>query len=108
MKRAAAIALLLAAAPAFADDATLPATVPDAPAATPPTNPEAPKQPAPKKAAAIEPITTSNTVGVTKHEDAPGLETGGVKFELHGYARMPLSANSTPREPYLVDNDYYL
>ena len=29
-------------------------------------------------------------------------------FELHGYARMPLNLQSTPREPYLVDNDYYL
>jgi GH15 family glucan-1,4-alpha-glucosidase len=29
-------------------------------------------------------------------------------FELHGYARMPLNLQSTPREPYLVDADYYL
>jgi hypothetical protein len=28
--------------------------------------------------------------------------------ELHGYARMPLNLESTPREPWLVDNDYYL
>ena len=32
---------------------------------------------------------------------------GDVKFELHGYARMPLMTQGT-REPYLVDNDYYL
>jgi hypothetical protein len=31
-----------------------------------------------------------------------------VKFELHGYARMPLATQGTPREPFLVDNDYYL
>jgi hypothetical protein len=29
-------------------------------------------------------------------------------FELHGYARMPISVQTTPREPFLVDNDYYL
>jgi len=99
-----------AAAPAFADDA--PASEP-APSALPPSAPTdvpagTPKPAAPKQAAAIEPITTTETVGVARTEPAPGVEAGGVKFELHGYARMPLSANSTPREPYLVDNDYYL
>jgi len=29
-------------------------------------------------------------------------------IEVHGYARMPLSLETTPREPYLVDSDYYL
>jgi hypothetical protein len=38
---------------------------------------------------------------------APGMELAGVKLELHGYARMPLTTQGT-REPYLVDNDYYL
>ena len=38
---------------------------------------------------------------------APGVELQGVKLELHGYARMPLATQGT-REPYLVDNDYYL
>ncbi len=86
----------------------------DVPASDPPaseTEPapvETPTPAAPKKAAAIEPITTSDTASVTKAETAKGLDAGGVSFELHGYARMPLSANSTPREPYLVDNDYYL
>lgn len=39
-----------------------------------------------------------------------GAETEPEKtwFELHGYARMPLNLESTPREPYLIDNDYYL
>lgn len=41
-------------------------------------------------------------------DPAPSIEAGGVRFELHGYARMPLSATATPRAPYLVDNDYYL
>jgi len=41
-------------------------------------------------------------------EDEAGLAVGEVRFELHGYARMPLAAQGTPREPYLVDNDYYL
>ena len=36
-------------------------------------------------------------------------ETGDdIRFELHGYARMPLSVQSTPREPWLVDNDSFL
>jgi len=33
---------------------------------------------------------------------------GGIRFELHGYARMPLATQTTPRAPFLVDNDYYL
>jgi hypothetical protein len=41
-------------------------------------------------------------------EEADGLELGDVRFAIHGYARMPLAAQGTPREPYLVDNDYYL
>jgi hypothetical protein len=44
---------------------------------------------------------------------APGLAAAEdiaaeTRFELHGYARMPLSFQTTPREPYLVDSDYYL
>ena len=38
-------------------------------------------------------------------QDAPARCDG--KLEVHGYARMPLSTQGT-REPYLVDNDYYL
>ncbi|RMH36577.1 MAG: hypothetical protein D6689_22285 [Deltaproteobacteria bacterium] len=39
-----------------------------------------------------------------------GAVTAGVDtvFALHGYARMPLSLEATPREPWLIDNDYYL
>jgi hypothetical protein len=29
-------------------------------------------------------------------------------FELHGYARMPLGLEATPRQPFLIDDDYYL
>src|SRR5258706_7437918 len=35
------------------------------------------------------------------------MDLGDVRFELHGYARMPLATQGT-REPWLVDNDYYL
>ncbi len=111
----AALLLLLLAAPAFAEE---PASDEPDPAPTP----AAPKQAAAiytpqrdallrgpaKPGLAIEPLTTSDTVSVAKAEEANGLEAGGVKFELHGYARMPLSATATPRAPYLVDNDYYL
>ncbi len=64
-----------------------------------------------KKTAAIEPLTTKDTVtGVEAKTDVigPGMDLGKVRFELHGYARMPLAAQGTPREPFLVDNDYYL
>jgi hypothetical protein len=64
-----------------------------------------------KQTAAIEPLSSTETVAVTKEAPAQtekGVEVGDVRFELHGYARMPLSAQTTPREPYLVDNDYYL
>ena len=63
------------------------------------------------KTAAIEPLSTTDSVSVTKaapHQTDKAVEVGDVRFELHGYARMPLSAQATPREPYLVDNDYYL
>ena len=46
-------------------------------------------------------------------ESAAALQ-GGVTigkdtwFELHGYARVPINLESTPREPFLIDNDYYL
>jgi len=65
-----------------------------------------------KETAAIEPLSASESVSVSKEAptttDKTAVEVGDVRFELHGYARMPLSAQSTPREPYLVDNDYYL
>ena len=124
-----ALALLLVPALAFADEPGTPSPPPSpvdpagAPAvpnpqpetsvstkaapAAPPTLPE-PAQP--ETTILHNPSTTDslaaggeNTAGVT----APGVELQGVKLELHGYARMPLMTQGT-REPYLVDNDYYL
>ena len=63
---------------------------------------------APVQTAAIEPHSTQDTVGgVEQQTTVPSMDVGDVKFELHGYARMPLMTQGT-REPYLVDNDYYL
>jgi hypothetical protein len=73
--------------------------------------PKAAAKPAPveTKTAAIEPLTTRDTVvEATAPATGPGITAGPVRFELHGYARMPLAAQTTPREPFLVDNDYYL
>jgi hypothetical protein len=39
--------------------------------------------------------------------DAPA-SSSGTWFELHGYARMPLNLETTPREPFLIDSDYFL
>lgn len=62
----------------------------------------------PVQTAAIEPHSTQDTVGsVDQQTTVPGVDVGDVNFELHGYARMPLMTQGT-REPYLVDNDYYL
>jgi len=106
-------ALLLLSSAAYADDATPPPAPAPAPAPTPTEEAAKPADPdvAKKHTAAIEPLSAQDTVSVTK--DAPaqtgkGVEVGDVRFELHGYARMPLAAQTTPREPYLVDNDYYL
>jgi hypothetical protein len=86
-----ALAILLVSSAAYADDA--PAT---------PTPPE------PKQTAAIEaPSTTDSVTSVEQKAPATSMDLGDVRFELHGYARMPLSTQGT-REPWLVDNDYYL
>lgn len=81
--------------------ATTTPPTPPAPAPTPP--------PEPKATAAVESISSSNSVGVNDRTPgkAPGVTIADVQFELHGYARMPLSTQGT-REPYLVDNDYFL
>jgi hypothetical protein len=74
-----------------------------------PAKEEPPKEE--KKTATIEPLTTKDTVTSVEAKTevvGPGVELGEVRFELHGYARMPLAAQGTPREPFLVDNDYYL
>jgi hypothetical protein len=65
-----------------------------------------------EEVATADPLTTDSLTAVEEEaaadEDEPGVEVGDVQFELHGYARMPLAAQGTPRAPYLVDNDYYL
>jgi hypothetical protein len=64
-----------------------------------------------EEVATADPLTTDSLSAVEQEEerkDEPALEVGDVQFELHGYARMPLAAQGTPRAPYLVDNDYYL
>lgn len=63
---------------------------------------------APKQTAAIEPPSTTESIGSNAPQpQLPGVDVGDVRLELHGYARMPLSTQGT-REPYLVDNDPYL
>ncbi len=62
-----------------------------------------------KETAAIEAPSTQDTVTSVTQQQAPtnaGLDIGDTRFELHGYARMPLSTTGV-RDPYLVDNDYY-
>ncbi len=66
------------------------------------------EEPKPEKEVATAEPTESAAVEEAAAQDAASLEAGGVRFELHGYARMPLAAQGTPREPFLVDNDYYL
>lgn len=64
--------------------------------------------PAKTATAAVESISAGSSL-----EDKPNQSTktaltvADVRFELHGYARMPLAAQGK-REPYLVDNDYFL
>ncbi|MBA2543961.1 MAG: hypothetical protein H0V17_30240, partial [Deltaproteobacteria bacterium] len=67
-----------------------------------------PGDPAPKATAAVESISSSDTVGGTGKSGGPAtVDVKDVRFEIHGYARMPLAAQGK-REPYLVDNDYFL
>ena len=93
---------------AYADAEPADGTVPAIPTAPAPAADAKPKPAAEPKVAAVESISSSNTVGAN---DAASSEAGitvkDVRFELHGYARMPLSAQGK-REPYLVDNDYFL
>jgi hypothetical protein len=94
-------------------DARAPRT-PDPVLATPAPEPKpAPTKvpPATTTTAAVESLSSSNTVGGDpKTDPKTGLAVATIKdvrFELHGYARMPLSTQGK-REPYLVDNDYFL
>ncbi len=67
-----------------------------------------PTPPAPKATAAVESISSSDTVGGVSKSGGPAtMSVKDVRFELHGYARMPLTT-AGDREPYLIDNDYFL
>ncbi len=83
---------------------------------------EPPPDPAPAQEPATAPVPHDSATAATppivapSTQDSlltpPGAASGGVnvgdfKFAFHGYARMPLMTQGT-REPYLVDNDYYL
>jgi len=111
--RSSIAALLLLCSNAYAEEPTAPAeqAKQDEAKQDEAKQDEAKQDVAKKQTAAIEPLSSTDTVSVTKEppaQTAKGLEVGDVRFELHGYARMPLAAQTTPREPYLVDNDYYL
>ncbi len=74
--------------------------------------PAAPVAPAfvsePRHVAAVESITSGDSVNAAGKEGGPTtMSVKDVRFELHGYARMPLTTKGS-REPYLVDNDYFL
>jgi hypothetical protein len=106
--RSTLLVAMLAPAIALADDAAPPAPAPPTAPAAPDANPDAKPDPKAKQLAALEPHSTTESVAtVESTAPAPALDLGEVKFELHGYARMPLSTQGT-REAYLVDNDYYL
>lgn len=112
--RASIATLLVLTAPALADEVT--SEHAEQPAGEDnEAAPEATHDKVVKQTAAIEPLSTRESVSVSAQSPAQtgkGLVLGSgehlVRFELHGYARMPLNAQATPREPYLVDNDYFL
>lgn len=85
MRRLAAITLLLS-TPAHAEEA---------------------KEADDKEVAVAEDRTEAALLEESSDQDT-SIEVGDVELELHGYARIPLAMQGTPREPFLVDNDYYL
>jgi hypothetical protein len=94
------------------DDAKKPAAPSTVPSIVGEPKPTAPTKTAPptpaKTTAAVESISSSDTVGGTIKTGGPAtVSVKDVRFELHGYARMPLNMQGK-REPYLVDNDYFL
>ena len=104
-----ALLLLLIPSVAFAQ----PTPPPDEPA--PPAQGDTAEKPLPPPLtqdgpASLAAPSTTNTVGPTESDPRKGLavDVGDIHFAFHGYARMPLSAELTPRAPHLVDNDYYL
>jgi hypothetical protein len=70
--------------------------------------------PAPKQTAAIEPPSTTSTITQSSGDPAqqaaspvPAVTLADTRFELHGYARIPLMTQGS-RDPYLIDNDPFL
>ncbi len=103
-------ALLAIPATAAADDAG-PDSAADADAAADAEPVAAADPAADDRIATVDPLTSDTTIAAdapAEDQSPTSLSLGDVRFELHGYARMPLSSQTTPREPYLVDNDYYL
>ena len=95
-RRGAALALVLF-------FATVPARA-DTPTADPDPDPDPDPGAAPTETASIDiPV---DTEGGSLEDGVEPTKT--TWFEIHGYARMPLNLETTPREPYLVDSDYYL
>ncbi|MBX3158249.1 MAG: hypothetical protein KF773_19935 [Deltaproteobacteria bacterium] len=91
-------------------DPDLPAPPPDEEAAPAPKVAPKKDKDKPVQTAAVESISSRDTVGnAARPPESPvtAVEYKDVRFELHGYARMPLAAQGK-REPYLVDNDYFL
>jgi len=112
----AALLLVLSSGLASADTPPDPApAIPEPPKPAVPPEEEKPKEttpptpPEPTKTATVESISSRDTVGKVSTQGAAdtGVTVKDVRFELHGYARMPLSSQGK-REPYLVDNDYFL
>jgi hypothetical protein len=102
VRGAAAIAIALVAASAYADPGT------DSGSGSGSGSGSDKDKPKTKDTAAIEAPSSNDSMTTVDKEGGPtAIRAGDVRFELHGYARMPLAAQGT-REPYLVDNDYYL
>ena len=115
--KAVVVLLALAGGVAYADEPGTPSPAPSpvdpagAPSVPDPQPATEPPSEAPPPTTIVNPSTTDSLAQPANEDDAapsaPGKGLEGVKLELHGYARMPLMTQGT-REPYLVDNDYYL
>ena len=97
--------------PSLVDPAGVPSVPNPQPHAAPPADVKVSQPAAVPESTIVNPSTTDSLAQPAEGDEAtpsaPGLELDGVKLELHGYARMPLMTQGT-REPYIVDNDYYL
>jgi hypothetical protein len=91
-------------ADAPAPDASPSVAATASPTSTPPAPTDSATTASPQAPSTKESVAS---VGTQPPPTATALEVGDTRFELHGYARMPLATQGT-REPWLVDNDYYL